>query len=86
MSHAHRKYFGEKVGIYFAWLGFYTGMLIPASLFGLLVFIYGIITLSNNIPRYCRDVTSSRSATTYPGTDVTSSPRSATISPGTAVT
>ena len=50
---AHRKYFGEKVGIYFAWLGFYTGMLIPASLFGLLVFIYGIITLSKNIPRYC---------------------------------
>ena len=52
IAHAHRKYFGEKVGIYFAWLGFYTGMLIPASIFGLLVFIYGIITLSKNIPRY----------------------------------
>ncbi|CAH1799995.1 unnamed protein product, partial [Owenia fusiformis] len=45
-----RNYFGEKVGIYFAWLGFYTGMLIPASLVGLAVFIYGIATLWENIP------------------------------------
>ena len=46
-----RKYFGEKVGIYFAWLGFYTSMLIPAALVGLIVFIYGCATLIDNIPR-----------------------------------
>ncbi|PSN52662.1 hypothetical protein C0J52_06028 [Blattella germanica] len=27
-----KKYFGEKIGLYFAWLGFYTKMLIPASI------------------------------------------------------
>ena len=41
-----RKYFGEKIAIYFAWLGLYTAMLIPASLVGTGVFIYGLMTLS----------------------------------------
>lgn len=45
-----RKYFGEKIGIYFTWLGFYTTMLIPASIVGLIVFIYGCATLFNNAP------------------------------------
>ncbi|XP_061107798.1 anoctamin-6-like [Conger conger] len=36
-----RKYYGEKIGIYFAWLGFYTSMLILASVAGLGCFIYG---------------------------------------------
>ncbi|KAK3096553.1 hypothetical protein FSP39_001223 [Pinctada imbricata] len=36
-----RKYFGEKIAIYFTWLGFYTQMLIPASIVGLVVFFYG---------------------------------------------
>lgn len=36
-----RKYFGEKIGIYFAWLGFYTVMLSLAAVFGLGCFIYG---------------------------------------------
>ncbi|KAK9975549.1 hypothetical protein ABG768_020801 [Culter alburnus] len=36
-----RKYFGEKIGIYFAWLGFYTFMLSLAAAVGLGCFIYG---------------------------------------------
>lgn len=39
----NRLYFGEKIGFYFAWLGYYTYALIPASIVGLLVFIYGVV-------------------------------------------
>ncbi|KAI3366954.1 hypothetical protein L3Q82_009591 [Scortum barcoo] len=42
-----RRYFGEKIGLYFAWLGWYTGMLFPAALVGLFVFLYGIFTLEH---------------------------------------
>ncbi|XP_040200254.1 anoctamin-4 isoform X1 [Rana temporaria] len=42
-----RRYFGEKIGLYFAWLGWYTGMLFPAALIGLFVFLYGMFTLDN---------------------------------------
>ncbi|XP_071805563.1 anoctamin-7-like isoform X2 [Asterias amurensis] len=45
-----REYFGEKIGIYFAWLGFYTGWLLPASVVGLLVFLYGLATMGTNVP------------------------------------
>ncbi|KAL1115352.1 hypothetical protein AAG570_007382 [Ranatra chinensis] len=40
-----REYFGVKYALYFAWLGFYTHMLVPASIVGLLVFLYGCATL-----------------------------------------
>uniref|UniRef100_A0A2K5NQP3 Anoctamin n=1 Tax=Cercocebus atys TaxID=9531 RepID=A0A2K5NQP3_CERAT len=36
-----RNYFGEKVALYFAWLGWYNYMLVPAALTGLLVFLSG---------------------------------------------
>ncbi|XP_075967807.1 anoctamin-6 [Anarhichas minor] len=39
-----RKYYGEKIGIYFAWLGFYTMMLAVAAIVGLGCFIYGYRT------------------------------------------
>ncbi|XP_015115745.1 anoctamin-4 isoform X1 [Diachasma alloeum] len=45
-----KEYFGVKIGLYFAWLGFYTHMLVPASLMGLLSFAYGCISLSSNQP------------------------------------
>ncbi|KAF4518391.1 hypothetical protein B566_EDAN010483 [Ephemera danica] len=47
-----RKYLGDEVGIYFVWLGFYTKMLIPASIVGLLCFIYGLSSTGtkHNIP------------------------------------
>ncbi|KAF7474028.1 Hypothetical predicted protein [Marmota monax] len=45
-----RKYFGEKIGLYFAWLGAYTQMLIPASVVGVIVFLYGCATVDENIP------------------------------------
>ncbi|KAM4572665.1 anoctamin-5 isoform 2-T2 [Odontesthes bonariensis] len=43
-----RKYYGEKIGIYFAWLGFYTEMLLFAAIVGTICFIYGFLTYDNN--------------------------------------
>ncbi|KAM9375561.1 anoctamin-5 [Pholidichthys leucotaenia] len=43
-----RKYYGEKIGIYFAWLGFYTEMLLFAAVVGTICFIYGFLTYDNN--------------------------------------
>ncbi|XP_047493990.1 anoctamin-1-like isoform X1 [Penaeus chinensis] len=45
-----KDYFGVKIGLYFAWLGFYTYMLIPASIVGLLCFIYAVSTINNHMP------------------------------------
>ncbi|KAL2102962.1 hypothetical protein ACEWY4_002130 [Coilia grayii] len=39
-----RKYYGEKIAIYFAWLGFYTIMLTLAAIVGLCCFIFGYKT------------------------------------------
>ncbi|XP_004717245.2 anoctamin-9 [Echinops telfairi] len=38
---AIRDYFGEKVALYFAWLSWYTWMLVPAAVAGLIVFLSG---------------------------------------------
>ncbi|KAM4734714.1 anoctamin-3 isoform 2-T2 [Anableps anableps] len=43
-----RRYFGEKIGLYFAWLGWYTGMLIPAAFVGVFVFLYGLFTMDSS--------------------------------------
>ncbi|XP_077599692.1 anoctamin-9 [Stigmatopora nigra] len=37
-----RNYFGEKVALYYLWLGWYTYMLIIPALIGVIVFLYGI--------------------------------------------
>ncbi|KAH8300962.1 hypothetical protein KR044_007251, partial [Drosophila immigrans] len=43
-----KDYFGPKVALYFAWLGFYTHMLIPVSILGILFFLYGFVTWSSD--------------------------------------
>ncbi|XP_072128409.1 anoctamin-9-like isoform X3 [Mobula birostris] len=43
-----RLYFGERLALYYAWLGWYTMMLIPAAVCGTVVFVYGLITFGNN--------------------------------------
>ncbi|KAG5872235.1 hypothetical protein JTB14_002995 [Gonioctena quinquepunctata] len=45
-----KEYFGVKIALYFAWLGFYTHMLIPAAFVGLACFIYSCATLYDNLP------------------------------------
>ena len=45
-----KNYFGVKIALYFAWLGFYTSMLIPASVVGVLCFLFGFFTLDKDIP------------------------------------
>lgn len=45
-----KEYFGVKIGLYFAWLGFYTHMLFPAAVIGLLCFVYSCLTLYTNQP------------------------------------
>lgn len=47
-----KEYFGVKIGLYFAWLGFYTHMLLPAAIVGLFCFVYSCLTLYSNQPRY----------------------------------
>ncbi|XP_012575927.1 PREDICTED: anoctamin-6 isoform X2 [Condylura cristata] len=42
-----RKYYGEKIGIYFAWLGYYTKMLLLAAVVGVACFLYGLINQNN---------------------------------------
>lgn len=42
-----RKYFGDKIALYFSWLGFYTEMLVYPSVVGTLCFIYGLATLES---------------------------------------
>uniref|UniRef100_UPI003AAC3AAE anoctamin-7-like n=1 Tax=Centroberyx gerrardi TaxID=166262 RepID=UPI003AAC3AAE len=45
-----REYYGEKIALYFAWLGFYTGWLLPASLVGTLIFLFGFWLMATDVP------------------------------------
>lgn len=49
-----KNYFGSEIGLYFAWLGFYTAMLVPLAIVGFVVFLYGIGSSGSHIP--VRDV------------------------------
>ncbi|XP_044748113.1 anoctamin-1 isoform X1 [Coccinella septempunctata] len=44
-----KEYFGVKFALYFTWLGFYTHMLIPAAIVGLLCFLFGIFSLHKDV-------------------------------------
>nr|XP_020441450.1 anoctamin-9-like [Monopterus albus] len=37
-----KSYFGEKVALYYLWLGWYTRLLAPAAAVGVVVFLYGL--------------------------------------------
>lgn len=43
-----RKYFGDKIALYYAWLGFYTQMLVFPAVVGFLCFIYGIASMNSD--------------------------------------
>lgn len=47
---AIKDYFGHEIGLYFAWLGFYTAMLVPLAIVALAVFVYGIVSARTHIP------------------------------------
>nr|XP_047138898.1 anoctamin-7 isoform X2 [Hydra vulgaris] len=51
-----RSYFGEKISLYFAWLGQYTAWLLLPSLVGLLVFVYGYVTINSSDNRDALDI------------------------------
>ena len=51
---AIKDYFGSEIALYFAWVGFYTAMLVPLAFIGLIVFLYGIGSAGSHIP--VRDV------------------------------
>ncbi|KAK2853431.1 hypothetical protein Q5P01_006092 [Channa striata] len=41
-------YFGEKVALYYLWLDWYTKLLIPAAILGVVVFLYGLAFFNTN--------------------------------------
>ncbi|KAF6332443.1 anoctamin 5 [Rhinolophus ferrumequinum] len=43
-----RNYYGEKIGIYFVFLGFYTEMLLFAAIVGLACFVYGLLSMHSS--------------------------------------
>ncbi|XP_044281577.1 anoctamin-9 [Varanus komodoensis] len=43
-----RMYFGEKIALYFAWLGWYTCILLAAAIPGIVLFIYGFLNFSSS--------------------------------------
>uniref|UniRef100_A0A0N4Z324 Anoctamin n=1 Tax=Parastrongyloides trichosuri TaxID=131310 RepID=A0A0N4Z324_PARTI len=45
-----KRYFGTKIGIYFAWLGYYTKTLVWPSMIGIIVVIIAGFTAINDIP------------------------------------
>eukprot|EP00794_Sanderia_malayensis_P016506 gene16505-18151_t len=58
-----REYYGEKIGLYFAWLGQYTAWLILPSFVGLLIFLYGFVTIASSDNRDALDICAAKNWT-----------------------
>uniref|UniRef100_A0A672FTD8 Anoctamin n=1 Tax=Salarias fasciatus TaxID=181472 RepID=A0A672FTD8_SALFA len=43
-----KYYFGEKIALYYLWLGWYTKLLVPAAALGVVVFLYGLAFFNTN--------------------------------------
>ncbi|CAL4063553.1 unnamed protein product, partial [Meganyctiphanes norvegica] len=58
--HVIRRYFGDKMTMYFCWLGFYTEMLVPAAIFGVVTFISGLFFMISPFNKPRNDSTNKR--------------------------
>ncbi|OXA61028.1 Anoctamin-1 [Folsomia candida] len=56
-----RSYFGVKIAVYYAWLGFYTQMLIVPAILGVISFVYGAASISTD--RYTQEICDAHSET-----------------------
>ncbi|XP_045615890.1 anoctamin-4 isoform X2 [Procambarus clarkii] len=54
--HVVRRYFGDKMALYFAWLGFYTEMLVPASILGVITFTCGIFFMFSDFNKPSEEI------------------------------
>ncbi|XP_042205000.1 anoctamin-4-like isoform X3 [Homarus americanus] len=54
--HVIRRYFGDKMALYFAWLGFYTEMLIPASILGAFTFLCGLFIMYSDFNKPSEEI------------------------------
>lgn len=51
-----QQYFGWEIGFYFAWLQFFTKMLLPAAIIGLLVFVVSLVWEFRSDINYIKEV------------------------------
>uniref|UniRef100_A0AC34GSS8 Anoctamin n=1 Tax=Panagrolaimus sp. ES5 TaxID=591445 RepID=A0AC34GSS8_9BILA len=47
--HLIQRYFGTKIGLYFAWLGYYTRFLYGIAVIGIVCVIWGAVTMSSDV-------------------------------------
>ena len=51
-----KGYFGEKIAFFFCWMAFYSNMLIPLAIAGLLIVICGAVGVSMDTSSYLNDI------------------------------
>ncbi|XP_055692726.1 anoctamin-4 [Lutzomyia longipalpis] len=57
-----RKYFGDKIALYFCWLGFYTEMLVYPAVVGFLCFLYGLASMESEYNTPSKEICDSSGA------------------------